>query len=102
MTYWFRRVTVGTAVVVGSTDRETNQVVAKAVESTDEDTPQGFVKDWADLRVTVYTDDAGTHDSLAHLHAAVKHSVSEYVRGQAHTDGVASFWSMLKCGYYGT
>ena len=32
----------------------------------------------------------------------MKHSVGEYVRGQAHTNGVESFWSMLKCGYYGT
>lgn len=33
---------------------------------------------------------------------SVKHSVGEYVRGQAHTNGVESFWSMLKRGYYGT
>ena len=33
---------------------------------------------------------------------AVKHSVSEYVRGQAHTNGVESFRAMLKHGYHGT
>ena len=32
----------------------------------------------------------------------VKHSVSEYVTGQAHTNGIESFWSLLKRGYYGT
>ena len=26
----------------------------------------------------------------------------EYVRGQAHTNGIESFWSMLKRGYHGT
>ena len=26
----------------------------------------------------------------------------EYVRGQAHTNGVESFWAVLKRGYYGT
>ena len=31
-----------------------------------------------------------------------KHSVGEYVRKQAHTNGVESFWSMLKRGHYGT
>ena len=31
----------------------------------------------------------------------MKHSVSEYVRGQAHTNGMESFWSMLKRGYQG-
>ena len=35
------------------------------------------------------------------VHQAVKHSVGEYVREQAHTNGVESFWSMLKRGYHG-
>ena len=26
----------------------------------------------------------------------------EYVRGEAHTQGIESFWSMLKRGYHGT
>ena len=29
-------------------------------------------------------------------HEAVKHSVGEYVRDMAHTNGIESFWSMLK------
>ena len=35
-------------------------------------------------------------------HKSVRHSVKEYVSGQAHTNGIESFWSMLKRGYYGT
>ena len=35
-------------------------------------------------------------------HEAVNHSVSEYVRDQAHTNGIESFWAMLKRGYHGT
>ena len=31
----------------------------------------------------------------------MKHSVSEYVNGQAHTNGIESFWAMLKRGYHG-
>ena len=34
-------------------------------------------------------------------HHTVKHSVSEYVNGQAHTNGIESFWAMLKRGYNG-
>ena len=34
-------------------------------------------------------------------HEAVYHSVGEYVRGKAHTNGIESFWSMLKRGYHG-
>lgn len=32
----------------------------------------------------------------------VKHSVKEYVNGQAHTNGIESFWALLKRGYHGT
>ena len=34
-------------------------------------------------------------------HEAVNHSVGEYIKGQAHTNGVESFWSMLKRGHTG-
>ena len=77
-------------------------MAVKAVQSTDKETLQGFVKDHADLQATVYTDDASAYETLPFEHESVKHSVSEYVRGQAHTNGVESFWSILKRGYYGT
>lgn len=35
-------------------------------------------------------------------HEAVNHSAKEYVREMAHTNGMESFWSMLKRGYQGT
>ena len=35
-------------------------------------------------------------------HEAVKHSAAEYVSGQAHTNGIESFWAMLKRAHKGT
>ena len=32
----------------------------------------------------------------------MNHSRKEYVRGPVHTNGIESFWSMLKRGYIGT
>ena len=93
---------VGKTAVVGAKDRATNQVAAKAVPATDKQALQGFVQDHADRQATVYTDEARAYETLPFEHESVKHSVSEYVRGQAHTNGVESFWSMLKRGYYGT
>ena len=93
---------VGKAAVVGARDRATKRVVAKAVESTDKQTLQGFVKNSAQRHATVYSDEARAYETLPFAHEAVQHSVSEYVRGQAHTNGVESFWSMLKRGYVGT
>ena len=31
----------------------------------------------------------------------MKHSIGEYVRGKVHTNGIESFWALLKRGYYG-
>ena len=49
---------------------------------------------------TVYTDDHTAYQGLLN-HETVKHSVGEFVNGQAHTNGMESFWSMLKRGYHG-
>ena len=93
---------VGKMAVVGAKDRATKQVAAKVVMSTDKDTLQGFVKDHAAPGATVYTDDAGAYEALPFDHAVIKHSLSEYVRGDVHTNGIESLWSMLKRAYIGT
>ena len=48
-----------------------------------------------------YTDDALAYVGLRRPHATVKHSAKEYVDGMAHTNGMESFWAMLKRGYQG-
>ena len=51
----------------------------------------------------VYTDEAAGYRNLtAYRHEAVRHAVGEYVRGRAHTNGIESFWSLLKRAYAGT
>ena len=96
------RGSVGKTAVVGAKDRATKQVAAKVVTSTDKETLQGFVKDHAAPEATVYTDDAGAYESLPFDHAVIKHSLSEYVRGDVHTNGIESLWSMLKRAHKGT
>ena len=51
---------------------------------------------------TVYTDGHKAYSALARTHETVEHSVGEYVRGKAHTNGIESFWSMLKRAHDGT
>lgn len=97
-----RRGTVGKTAVVGMKNRETNKVQAEVVETTDKETLQGFVVENTTPETTVYTDEARAYSGLPREHQAVGHSVGEYVRGQAHTNGLESFWSMLKRGYTGT
>ena len=93
---------VGKTAVVGAKDRATKQVAAKVVTSTDADTLQGFVKEKAVPDATVYTDDATAYNSLPFDHDTVKHSLSEYVNGDIHTNGIESLWSMLKRAHKGT
>ncbi len=92
----------GKAAIVGMKDRASNQVRAKHVIRTDAETLQGFVAEHADWQAEVFTDDATAYRSLPFRHQAVRHSVKEYVRGQIHTNGVESFWSMLKRAHKGT
>ena len=92
----------GKTAVIGAKDRETNEVRAEVVEHTDGATLQGFVVRNTDETAQVYTDEAKAYRGLPRRHAAVKHSVGEYVRDQAHTNGIESFWALLKRGYVGT
>ena len=92
---------VGKTPVVGMKDRETGQVTATPVEHTDKPTLQGFVEDGIEDGAKVYTDEHPGYRDLPN-HETVKHSVKEYVHGQAHTNGVESFWAGLKRGYVGT
>ena len=94
----------GKVIVAGAKDRRTKRVAARVVERNDGETLTRFVTDHAADGSTVYTDDHGGYDALSQVyeHETVRHSVREYVRGMAHTNGVESFWALLKRGYVGT
>ena len=49
----------------------------------------------------MYTDEAAAYVGVARPHEAVRHSVGEYVRHMAHTNGMESHWATLKRGYQG-
>ena len=93
---------VGKAAVAGAKDRATGRVSAAVVAATDKATLPGFVAAHAAPGASVFTDEAAAYCGLPFPHEAVKHSVGEYVRDQAHTNGVESFWALLKRGYHGT
>ncbi len=95
------RGSVGKTAVAGVRDRNTGQVVAKVVDKTDAETLQGFVTDHTVEDAQIFTDDASAYKGIDRPHEAVRHSVGEYVRDQAHTNGLESFWAPLKRGYNG-
>ena len=95
------RGTVGKVAVVGMKDRYTTLVSAVVVEHTDKPTLQGFVVDHTDPDAPIYTDEASAYQGLPN-HETVNHSASQYVKGEVHTNGIESFWSMLKRAHKGT
>ena len=92
---------VGKTAVVRLKDRQTNWVSAQVIEDTKVETLQGFVMDQVGENAPIYSDEATAYQNLPNQEA-VKHSVLEYVRGPIHTNGIESFWSMLKRAHMGT
>ena len=92
---------VDKTAVAGLRDRSTGKVTARVVAATDGPTLRGFVAEHSAHGAMVYTDDHRAYLGLPR-HETVRHSVAEYVNGQAHVNGVESFWAALKRGYHGT
>lgn len=69
---------------------------SKTACRTDKATLQGFAHDSTEPGSTVYTDEHSGYSGMLRKHETVKHSVSEFVNGMAHTNGIESFWALLK------
>ncbi len=93
---------VGKAIVAAVRDRETGKVAAKVIPDAKGETLRPLVESITGEDATVYTDENAAYLGLDREHGTVRHSVGEWVRGQAHVNGVESFWSMLKRAHRGT
>lgn len=94
---------VGKVVVVGIRD-ENGEVRAQPVTDTKGTTLKAFIRQHAPAGATVVTDEFGAYYGLhreGFAHKRVRHSVGEYLRDMAHTNGIESFWALLKRGHYG-
>jgi transposase-like protein len=97
------RGTVGKTPVIGIRG-STGMVVATPIGDTKAGTLQSFVRRNAPAGATVVTDQHAGYVGLeadGYQHIRVNHSVGEYVRDMAHTNGIESFWALLKRGHYG-
>ncbi len=96
---------VGKQAVVGLKSRTDQTITARPLEPVSAKTLQRFVMDHVQPGTTVYSDQNPGYIGLkkrGYTHESVNHSAKEYVNGQAHTNGIESFWALLKRGYYGT
>lgn len=97
------RGTVGKLIVIGGKD-ENGEVRASVIDDTKAKTLQGFVVKNLKCGSMVVTDNHAGYDGLeikGYKHIKINHTIGEYVRNMAHTNGIESFWSLLKRGYYG-
>ena len=91
----------GKEIVAAARDHASGQISAQVVPDTVPEILLDFVCDRIDLVTEVYTDDNKAYRMLP-LHTYVRHPVGQYVFEQATTNGLESFWAMLKRAYMGT
>ena len=95
---------VGKTPVIAIKSRTTKKVKARVTKPVSSVTLHELIEGTAEKGSTVYTDQHGGYMGLkdkGFKHESVNHGVGEYIRGKAHTNGIESFWSMLKRGYVG-
>lgn len=79
-----------------------DQLRAVVVENTKAPTLKKFAKENCNAGATIVTNTHGGYIGLTaagYDHIKINHSAGEYVRDMAHTNGIESFWALLKRGY---
>lgn len=94
---------VGKTTVAGVLQRN-GAVVAKVVSNRDTETLIPFLEERVLPASMVFTDEFKSYDQLeskGYAHKRVHHSANVYVKGDAHTNGIEGFWSLVKNGIRG-
>ena len=93
---------VGKQAVLGMRSRS-GEVRARPIHSTEGPVLQSHVTATVSPGSSIYTDGhKGYIGMREYRHESVAHHAGEYVRDQVHTNGIESFWSLLKRGYMGS
>jgi len=92
----------GKVAVMGLLERH-GEVRTMVVPSVRRKSLHGEVSKHVEAGSMVYSDALRSYDRLAdeYIHNVINHA-EEYVRGNVHTNGIESFWSLLKRGLGGT
>jgi len=94
---------VGKAIVLGILERG-GKVKTTVIPNTKKKTVQPIVRETVEAGATIRTDSLKSYEGLApdYAHEAVDHAANEYVRDNAHTNGLENYWSLLKRCIKGT
>jgi len=92
---------VGKTAVMGLKQRD-GKIKSMPIANADGATLKGTIRKFVAKGATLCTDDHRAYSNLwDYDHYVVKHSVGEYVKGMASTNGIESFWALLKRGFIG-
>lgn len=93
---------VGKAIVFGAKSRD-GETRARVIDAADGEQLHFAVRESVAHGSVLYTDQHRGYLGLDdYRQSAVNHGVGEYVRGHVHTNGIESFWAILKRAHYGT
>lgn len=89
-------------IVVGFKERNGN-VKAEVIPDRKHETLKKSIEENVKKDATICTDELKGYNGITgYTHLTVNHSAKEYVNGMASTNGIESFWAVLKRGYVGT
>jgi transposase-like protein len=94
---------VGKVAVIGLRERG-GRTVAMPIPDRSMGTMQSVIHAAVEVGSRVFTDEHAGYtdmDGLFFRHETVNHADKEYVRGDAHTNGIESVWAVLKRGLHG-
>ena len=94
----------GKTIVVGMKDRKTGKVAASVVPGETADILRAFAKKHLRANGTLYSDGASALKDFRWPGRSefVIHSKGQFSTDGSHTNGIESFWSMIKRAYKGT
>jgi len=88
--------------VLGGRSERKGRVAAECIEGVTQGFVHKFIRENVNPASTLYSDDHKSYLGLPeYAHSSVNHSAGEYVNGDCHTNGIESFWALLKRGHYG-
>ena len=91
------------SIVAGVRERYTGKVKAEVIPHTGHEVLHRFVDEHVSRDAFVSTDDHAGYNHLPHKkHGRVNHSRGQYANDGACTNGIESFWSIIKRAHKGT
>ena len=89
--------------VIGIKERESGKVRLQIVRNVTSGVVQFWLGQTVGRAATLFTDGAPVYRKAdVSRHEYVNHAVGEYVRGDVHTNGIESFWALVKRAHKGT